>query len=217
METENTALTKFTDLKRKVGRLFSLNKITPKDIEGFNDLERDYLATTSTEMLQQLKGEERDSFINKIDLIVPAENKNQIWEYNHHLINSAISKLMREHGVMPDKTDIAKATGLSRPTIGKHLKEYKTHPEYAAEMERFKFMASKVLANVYKLALNGDIKASKLYFEMVGAVNKQQPGAVVNEQNNYIQVNNTILSQENLRRLSAAQLKQIENIITNIE
>ena len=50
---------------------------------------------------------------------------------------------------------------------------------------------------------------------MVGAINKQKPNTVVNEQNNYIQVNNTILSQENLRQLSPEQLNQIESIITN--
>jgi hypothetical protein len=58
-------------------------------------------------------------------------------------------------------------------------------------------------------------EAARLYFEMVGAINKQQPGRMVTEQNNYIQVNNTILSKENLRSLSEEQLNQIEHIITN--
>ena len=187
---EKTALTKFTGSKRKVKRLFALEKITPKDLEGFNKNECDYLSVTSTQLLQQLKGEERDSFITKIELVVPADSKNQIWEYNQHLISGAISKLMREYGSMPDKTAIAEETGLSRQTIAKHLKDYKAHPEYAAEMDRFK------------------------YFDMVGATNKQRPGTVVTEQKNYIQINNTILSQENLRQLSAEQLNQIENIIT---
>ena len=70
-----------------------------------------------------------------------------------------------------------------------------------------------MLANVFKYASNGDMKAARLYFEMVGAVNKKQANTVVNEQNNYIQINNTILSQENLKRLTAEQLDQIESII----
>lgn len=37
---------------------------------------------------------------------------------------------------------------------------------------------------------------------------------VVNEQNNYIQINNTILSQEILQKLSPEQLNQIELIVT---
>jgi predicted transcriptional regulator len=217
MNTEKTALTKFTTSKRKVNRLFALKKIAVKDIEGFNKRERDYLAEASTEILQQLEGEERDSFLNKIELIVPQSTKNQLWECNHMVISSAISNFMREHGFMPSKSTIAEETGLSRPTVAKHLAAYKTHPEYIAEIEQFKFMAPKVLANVFKFAVNGDMKAARLYFEMVGAINNQQPNTVVNEQNNYIQINNTILSQENLRQLSAEQLNQIENIITNCE
>jgi hypothetical protein len=214
METETTALTKFKASDSKVKYLFSLKKITPKDIEGLDQYEREYLGVATTETLQQLKGEERDNFIKKIEMIIPEESRTQIWEYNHYVISSAISKLMHERSLMPNKTEIAKATGLSRQTIAKHLKEYKVHPEYAEELEQFKFMAPKVLANVFKFAVNGDIKAARLYFEMVGAINKQQFGMVVNAQNNYIQINNTILSQENLKQLSEEQLNQIESIIT---
>ena len=217
MDIETTALTNFTAFKRKIDLLFKLDKLTLKDIEGLNKQERDYMSVTATEILEQLKGEERDSFLNKIELIVPASTKNQVWEYNHVVIGSAITRFMREQGIMPTKSDIAEKTGLSRQTVAKHFKEYKTHPEHVAEMEQFKFMAPRVLANVFKFAVNGDIKAARLYFEMVGAINKQQNNTVVNEQNNYIQINNTILSQENLKRLSAEQLNQIECIITGHE
>jgi len=42
---------------------------------------------------------------------------------------------------------------------------------------------------------------------------KHLAGTVINEQKNYIQINNTILSQENLEQLSKEQLNEIENII----
>jgi hypothetical protein len=123
---------------------------------------------------------------------------------------------MRNNGVMPNKSAIARETGLSRQTVAKHFAAYKRHPEYTAEMEQFKFMAPNVLASVFKHALNGDIKAARLYFQMVGATNSQsRTCGIINEQNNYIQINNTILSQENLKQLSAEQLSQIENIISN--
>jgi len=212
MKTE-TAIKRFTALKVKVDNLFALQKITPEDIEGFTKPERDYIAANATEKLQQLKGQERDNFISKIELVVPVNTKNQMWEYNHFVISGAISKFMREYGIMPDQSTIAEETGLSRQTVAKHLKEYKTHPAYAAQLEQFKFMAPKIMAKVFKFAVNGDVKAARLYFEMVGAINKQQPDMVVNKQNNYIQINNTILSQENLSHLSAEQLNQIESII----
>lgn len=199
----------------KIKHLLALEKITLKDIEDLNQLEREYLGEIATQTLMQLKDVERDDFLNKIDLIIPASTKSDIWQHNHSLINNAVSAYMRKYGVMPNKNNIARETGLSRQTVAKHFAAYKRHPEYTAEMEQFKFMAPTVLANVFKFALNGDMKAARLYFEMVGATNKQPASTVINEQNNYIQINNTILSQENLKQLSAAQLNQIENIITN--
>jgi hypothetical protein len=213
-KTGETGLTKFTTARQKVNRLLSLEKITIADIEDFSKVERDYLAETATEKLEKLTGTERDNFLNKIDPIVPESTKNQLWEYNQMVISRAISKFICEHGFMPPKTVIAGETGLSRQTVVKHFAAYKTHPEYMAAVEQFKFMAPMALASVFKAVINGDTKAARLYFEMVGAMNKQQPNTVVNKQNNYIQINNTILSQENLGQLTAEQLNQIENIIT---
>jgi len=212
--TETTALNNFAASKRKLDRIFALKKITAKDIEDLDTPEREYLAETFTEMVQQLKGAERDNFLDKIEMIVPASTKSDIWEYNHFVISRAVSNFMRKHGVMPTKNAIAEETGLSRQTVAKHFAAYKTRPEFAAEIEQFRFMAPMMLANVFKFASSGDMRAARLYFEMVGATNKQQTNTVVNGQNNYIQINNTILSQENLKALSAEQLAQIESIIT---
>jgi predicted transcriptional regulator len=140
--------------------------------------------------------------------------KSEVWECNHVNISNAIANFMRQHAVMPAKKEIAQLTGLSRQTVAKHIKEYKTHPEFATEMEQFKLMSHKVLAGVFKHASNGDMRAAKLYFDMIGATNQQPASPVVTAQNNYIQINNTILSQETLKQLTAEQLLQIENIVT---
>ena len=215
MDTEIIAAAKFTALKSKIDSLFTIKKIALTDIEDLNNLERDYLAKRATEILKGLTAGERDDFLDKIELIVPAFTKSDIWEHNHFKISSAITKFMCGNGVMPTKNAIAQETGLSRQTVAKHLEAYNTHPEHIAELEQFRFMAPRVLANVFKFAVNGDMKAARLYMEMVGTIKKKQSDTVVNKQNNYIQINNTILSQENLMRLTAEQLNQIENIITN--
>jgi len=158
----------------KIDRLLALDKITPNDIESLNDAERDDLAATATQIVAQLKGAERDDFLEKIDLIVPASTKSDIWAYNHALISRAVANYMRANGVMPAQHIIVRETGLSRQTVSKHLKEYKHHPEHAAQMEQFKFMAPSVLANVFKYALDGDMRAARLYFQMVGATNAQR-------------------------------------------
>jgi predicted transcriptional regulator len=207
-----TAVIRSTGVKKKVDALFALQKITLKDIENLDIGERKYLSEAVNDRMQHLKGEERDNFINKIEIICTNTNTD-VWEYNHQMVTYAITRLMNERGYMPSVNNIAEETGLSRQTVSKHLKEYRTNPEYIAQLERFKYMAPKIIAGVFKLATRGDVKAARLYLETVGATHKKQSNTVVNEQNNYIQINNTILSQENLKALSAEQLNMIEGII----
>ena len=214
--TTTTALTNVTAAK-KIDSLLAQTQITLQDIECLSTPERAQLAETATEILAQLQGEARDNFLDKIEPIVPASTKSGIWEHNHLVITSAISNFMRLHGIMPTKNAIAEETGLSRQTVAKHFTAYRSHPEFIAEMEQFKFMSHNILANVFKYASNGDMRAARLYFEMVGTINKQPAGTVVNAQNNYIQINNTILNQETLKQLSAEQLNQIEKIVVNKE
>jgi hypothetical protein len=197
----------------KINRLLALQTITEKDIQGLTQAERQYFNETTTHTLSELKGAERDEFLNKIDPILPVTTKHDIWEYNHALINRHMAEYVERNGIMPAKSYLARKTGLSRATITKHFREYKQHPEYTDQMEQFHFMAPNVLAGVYKSALTGNVRAARLYFDMIGANAKQPAGTVINEQKNYIQVNNTILSQENLEQLSKEQLNEIENII----
>lgn len=199
----------------KINGLLAREKITAADVGDLNEQEHRLFENRLTEILEQSKGVERDTLLEKIEPIMQATTKSDIWERNHMTISNAIENFMRQYAVMPTKNDIAQETGLSRQTVAKHFKEYKTQPEFAAEMEQFKFMSHKILANVFKHASNGDMKAAKLYFDMVGAIDKQPAATVVTAQNNYIQINNTILSQENLKSLSPAQLQLIENIVTN--
>jgi hypothetical protein len=61
----------------------------------------------------------------------------------------------------------------------------------------------------------GDIGSQKLYFNVMGFLNNGQ-GMQIQNQNNFIQINNTILSQETIRHLSPEQLFTIENILKSI-
>lgn len=215
MKTKPTTLLQQSN--KKIDSLLTQQKITLNDVEDLTQAERRRLGYKATKILAKLTGEDRDNFLEKIEQIMPGNAQNEIWEYNHAVISAAISNYMHQHGAMPDKSTVAEETGLSRQTVAKHMIEYKQHPEFIAEMEQFKFMSNQILANVFKYANNGDMRAARLYFEMVGTLNKQSAGTIVNAQNNYIQINNTILSQEKLKQLSAEQLVQIENIVTNKE
>ncbi|WP_374949453.1 hypothetical protein [Mucilaginibacter sp.] len=218
MQTQSTALTaNRTPVKKKIEHILSLDTITFNDLEGLDHHERRKLTLAANRTLNKLKGAERDVFLAKITPILPADSRTQLWENNHVVITTAITSYIHEYGIMPAKGAIAEQTGLSRQTVAKHFNDYKTHPELLAEMEQFKFMAPRVLSTVFRSAVNGDMRAARLYLEVSGGMDKQTTGTVVTEQNNYIQINNTILSQENLKQLSAEQLRQIEDIVRKDE
>jgi hypothetical protein len=214
MNTNTTSLTTLS-VDQKITSLLSQPKITQQDIDVLTAAERKQFEATATKTLAKLKDAGRDSFLDKIDAILPVTTKNNFWEHNHQRIGDAVSAYMQRYGTMPTKNAIAEQTGLSRQTVAKHFKEYNAHPEFAAQTEQFKFMSHTVLANVFKYATNGDIGAARLFLQMVNPQSKQPTGTVVNKQNNYIQINNTILSQETLKQLSVEQLNQIENIVKN--
>ena len=216
MKTDKKNLQKLTD--EKINAILKLSRITTKDVEPLSDHETSKLMQVITEKFNSLIGNERDSFYSKIEAVCHEETKNQLWESNHNKITTAISVLLQDYGRMPSKVEIAKKSELSRQTIHKHLKEYKTHPLFLGQMEQFCFMSSKLLARVFQYAINGDIAAAKLYFSVIGYANagQQQNSTMIQNQNNYIQINGTVLSQETIQQLDAEQLNSIESILKNV-
>ncbi|MBX2937369.1 MAG: hypothetical protein KF879_09425 [Saprospiraceae bacterium] len=208
-------LQKFTKTETKINQILSLEQITPKDLEPLSEKESTRLMEILTDRFNMLKGTERDKFYKKIEPITSNTTKNQLWEYNHNQITWAISTLMQEYGRMPTKTEIANKTELSRQTVHKHLKEYATHPQFLGQIEQFRFMTSKVLAKVFQFAVNGDTGAAKLYFNVMGFMNNGQApnNTLIQNQNNYIQINGTVLSQETIKHLNPEQLNTIETIL----
>lgn len=209
------SLQKFTETDIIINKVLSLEQITPSDLEPLSEAESNLLMEILTERFNKLKGTERDKFYEKIEPITGDTTKNQLWESNHTQITWAISTLMLEYGRIPTKTEIATKTELSRQTVHKHLKEYTNHPQYLGQIEQFRFMASKVLAKVFQFAVNGDTGAAKLYFNVMGFMNNGQPpiNTLIQNQNNYIQINGTVLSQETIKHLNPEQLNTIENIL----
>jgi len=208
-------LQKFTETEVKINNILALKQITYEDLKSLTQPEREHFMQILTEKLNTIKGDDRDEFLSQVENITTQTVKNQLWENNHLQITSAISTLMQDYGCMPTKNHLAEKTGLSRQTIHKHIKEYSTHPRYLIELEQFRFMTSKVLAKVFQFAINGDIGAAKLYFNVMGFLNKEQApnNTLIQNQNNFIQINGTVLSQESIKQLSPEQLNTIENIL----
>jgi hypothetical protein len=56
----------------------------------------------------------------------------------------------------------------------------------------------------------GDIGAAKLYFNVMGHLQPTPSNTLIQYQNNYIQINVTILSQESIKSLISEKLNSIE-------
>jgi hypothetical protein len=207
-------LQRFTKFEQNKKSLWNLKQITHEAMNILTNDEKDKFLEEVNAKLAIVKGAERDTLLKQFEPIFNNETKNQCWEYNHSHITIAIATLMQENGRMPSKVELANKTGLSRPTIDKHLKEYSSNPLYIQEVEQFKFMTAKVLAKVFKFAVNGDIRACKLYLEFMGNANGQPSNnTLIQNQNNYIQINGRVLSQETIKHLNPEQLNTIETIL----
>jgi hypothetical protein len=215
MAAETLGLQKLTETDEKIAYLMGKKKISQMEIdELLCNPEKKILSELLTKKINSAKGEEREILLDKIDDIIPQDVKNQIWENNHYMITAAITKHIEESGKMPTKSQIANDTGLSRQTVHKHLSGYAEHPLYAEQLNQFKFMADRVLAKVIKLAGQGDVKAARLYFDVIGCLNGQSSSnTLIRNQNNYIQINGTVLNQETIKRLTSEQLNTIEAIL----
>lgn len=214
MKSTKKSLQKFTDTEAKIKSLLALDSITHEALEILNKEEKKLFGQMLTEEFNSLADENRDKFYKKIEPIMAEESKNSVWESNHSQITYAISTLMQEYGRMPSKAEIAKKTELSRQTIHKHLKDYASHPLYLEQLEQFKFMTDKVLAKVFKFAVNGDISAAKLFLSMMTPIGpKHHSNTLIQTQNNFIQINGTVLSQEALQQLSPEQLNNLEAML----
>lgn len=115
---------------------------------------------------------------------------------------------------------------LSRQTIHKHLKDYKNSPYHAEYMEQFQIMQFKLMTAILQYGISGDMKAAKLYLECLGTLKKGLSGnnnngsnnnTLIQNQNNYIQINGMVLSQETVKNLNPDQLNAIEGILKTVE
>jgi predicted transcriptional regulator len=209
------SLQKFTKSESKVRRLLSRKTITINQWNALTKSERNLANKLLTEKYNNAKGKERDMIEKQMEGITSEQTKNQIWAINHLKINASITKLIQAFNRMPSKDEIAEDCGLSRQTIYKHLKEYSEHPLFKEEMNQYKFASVGLVARIYNMAINGDIKAAKLFFNIVG--NDSSPKQTIGTQNNYIQINGTILNQDIIKQLTPDKLIQIEEIVKSIQ
>ncbi len=135
------------------------------------------------------------------------------WYANEAFINTFINNSLFDSRILPSVSQIAMGTGLSRMTVHKHLQERRNSEYYSEKTEMLRGMTDTVLAELYKIGIRqGNVKALNAFLNFVSPTRSPQPSQS-NTQNNYIQINGMILSQENIKQLNPEQLQTIENIL----
>lgn len=207
----NKSSQKLTDSRKNVIDLLSKSKITKADLKILDKRGHKLFGKKLNELVNKLEGKERDDFLSKIDEIIEPETRNSLWEYNHVQIINQISEYFQNFARMPTQMELSQKTGLSRQTIHKHFKDYRNNPLYLEHLEQYRFMGQRVLGIMLKLAINGDVRAGRLYLDMVGGIMDDTPR--VTHPRNYIQINNLILTQEEFAKLNALQISKIEEVL----
>jgi len=191
--------------------LLMLEKIEPADLQTLSPEQQVLFRKLLSEKLAATTDDERDAFIEKIIAIIEPD---KIWYNNHERITKAIQDYIRLYSAMPGKVALARATGLSRQTIHKHLRNLGAAPEVTHYTDMFDLMTPHVITKVLEKALSGDMAAAKLYLKAAGRETRSTTtDVVINHQNNYIQINGTVLSQQALQQLKPELLQQLEEII----
>ncbi len=140
--------------------------------------------------------------------------KQLAWENNHLKISKTIERGLAQTGRIPSQTQIAASTGLSRKAVYDHMAQGGDNSVFTEHLQQYTMMAPRVMDSVLSGAiLKSDTKAARLYFDILEKMKDPNAPAIYNTQNNYIQINNTVIKQEAISHLNPEQLKQIEEMV----
>ncbi len=191
--------------------------------EQFPDY-KDFLFKKLNEILRaEVKEEgEMDRYFNRLIKIHELEKdetgvkslRRDRWYINESHINTFINNELMKSRIVPSVTAIATATGISRNTVQKHIREGKTSEYYVEQTETLMGLTHSVLAQLFRIGItDSNVKALKVFLDFFKESSLPQNGTQINTQNNYIQVNGLTVSQEQIMKLNPEQLTQIEKLL----
>ena len=162
--------------------------------------------------LSVFQGVDRDRFIELFNCFTKNDElRNISWQRHHVQITQAISCIVDEKVRFPTRGEIAEKTGLSRTCIDQHLKEYYKSELFDQKQQEIQLMREKLLAALFSLSLDGDVKAAKVFLQATSPNNEVQ--SIKNQQNNFIQINGIVITEEQLKELPEEKQIQINEII----
>ena len=194
-----------------LARIIETPNLTTDHVFNLTGDEKNKIRTVLTAGYLTLAGEDRDAFFEKTHSIISPSSRNEIWERNHWCILNVISwQTIHERGI-PTIKSIAEETGLSRVTVAKHLKEYYDSDTYKEKENAYKFLREKLLTRIYSYAYDGNMKAAKIFMD--ATTDSKSHLTINNQENNFIQINGLIITQESIKNLSPEKLQKLQDII----
>lgn len=219
------SLQKFTDLEeiKTTEDFIELQKTDSKKLDELFSFLKDKI---NEAIKKEPPGpSEIDKYFNRLERLLPILNydkttedkevrlaniKRERWYLNDALIKQYVDSMLTKNNVLPTNTDIHKATGLSRVTVDKHLKESSSSIYRTEELEKFKLLNNLAISRLYKIGMtNNNTKALKMFIDYTGEPKK----TIIN--NNYLQINNTRIDSLLIEQLPPETKDQIEALILN--
>ena len=118
--------------------------------------------------------------------------KSARWESNHRCILNYIHEYAMDYYSIPSITDISKKTGLSRPTVYKHLSDTTVQDYLGKQFKTFSLLIPEILGMLYSKSLNSlasdmeTIRAAKTFLEFLQFSSKYNNYITTHEQINYL-------------------------------
>lgn len=109
---------------------------------------------------------------------------------------------------MPTITNIANETGLSRTSVYKHLTDIKTQGLESDVRLQQSALVEQGISRLYKIGMNDCNPTVLKYF-----IQFADPSTRVRTVNNYIQINNIRLTQEDIKSLPESTIATIESLV----
>ncbi len=134
--------------------------------------------------------------------------RNSLYQWNHVSIIAALHKGIMECNMMPTITNIASETGLSRTSVHKHLKDVRDLGNDSEVRLQLGMMAEQAITRLYKIGMEDSNPTALKYF-----IQFADPTLMKSAINNYIQINNIRLSQEDIQSLPKSTIATIETLV----
>ena len=147
--------------------------------------------------------------------------KTSQWEKNQNCILNYIHLYTVENCKSPSISNIATNTGLSRPTIYKHLSETNVQDYLGKQFRTYHLLIPQIMGMLYSKCFNllasevESLRAAKTILELLQFSSKYSNYITINKQVNYLTINNTTITQDQLQKLSPDKLSEIEGLIND--